>query len=184
MTSPISSSTISSYLASLQRPGRSNFAESPESTRIEVDPTRPRGRDGRPLEDAEVAEVESLKQADRQTREHEQAHQRVGRELIMGPASYTYRAGPDGKRYAVGGEVSIDTSPARTPEETVVKAERIHDTAMAPKDPSPQDRNVAALAQAMALEARIEAASRRNERKLAATYGVKDAAARLLEAIA
>ena len=184
MPSPISSSTISSYLANLQRPGRANFAESPESTRVEVEASRPRGRDGRPLDDAEVAEVESLKRADQQTREHEQAHRRVGRELVLGPASFTYRAGPDGRSYAVGGEVSIDTSPARTPEETVVKAERIHDTAMAPKDPSPQDRNVAALAQAMALEARIEAASKRNERRLAAAYGTKDAATRLLQAIA
>ena len=149
-----------------------------------MEPTRPRGRDGRPLQDAEVAEVENLKRADQQTREHEQAHRAVGRELIKGPAAYSYRAGPDGRSYAVGGEVSIDTSPARTPEETMAKAERIQDTALAPREPSPQDRNVAALAQAMALEARIEAASRRNERKLAATYGAKDAATQLLQAIA
>ena len=55
-------------------------------------------------------------------------------------------------------EVSIDVSPGRTPEETIPKAQHIRATALAPADPSPQDRSVAATASRMEGEARIELA--------------------------
>jgi hypothetical protein len=57
-------------------------------------------------------------------------------DLVRGAASFEYTTGPDGKRYAVGGEVSIDTTEGRTPEETVVQgAENLCNAAMAPADP-------------------------------------------------
>ena len=99
-------------------------------------------------------QVEALKKRDREVRQHEQAHLAVGRDLVRGGASYTYETGPDNKQYAVGGEVSIDTSPARTPEETIPKAQHIRATALAPAEPSPQDRSVAAQASRMENEAR------------------------------
>ncbi len=104
-----------------------------------------------------------LQQRDREVRAHEMAHVAAGAGLVTRGASYTYQRGPDGQRYAIGGEVQIDTSPGRTPEETLAKAERIRAAAMAPADPSPQDHAVAAQAGRMAMEARLEIAAQADE---------------------
>jgi hypothetical protein len=49
--------------------------------------------------------------------------------------------------YAVGGEVSIDTSPVKgDPQATIAKMEAIKRAALAPADPSGQDRSVASEA--------------------------------------
>ncbi len=110
------------------------------------------------LTPAEQQLVQQLKQTDRKVRDHEQAHLAVGADLVRSGPSYTYQTGPDKQRYAVSGEVSIDVSPGRTPEETIPKAQHIRATALAPADPSPQDRSVAATASRMEGEARIELA--------------------------
>lgn len=96
-----------------------------------------------------------LQARDRDVRAHEAAHMAAGAGLITRGASFTYETGPDGKRYAVGGEVGIDVSGGRTPEETLAKAERIRAAALAPAEPSAQDRQVAAEADQMAAEARM-----------------------------
>lgn len=84
--------------------------------------------------------------------------------LLINPASYTYQAGPDGNRYAVGGEVTIDTSPVSgNPEATIQKALQIQTAALAPADPSVQDRAVAASALQMAMAARMELAQQGEE---------------------
>ncbi|MFZ2853780.1 MAG: putative metalloprotease CJM1_0395 family protein [Rhodocyclaceae bacterium] len=100
--------------------------------------------------------VAKLKQIDQKVRAHEQAHISVGADLIRGGASFSYTTGPDNKRYAVSGEVTIDTSPGRTPEETIPKAQHIIATALAPADPSPQDHSVAAQAGRLESRARQE----------------------------
>ena len=105
-------------------------------------------------------QLDKLKATDRQVRAHEQAHMAAGGALVRGGASYSYQKGPDGQLYAVGGEVSIDVSPGRTPEETISKAAQIRAAALAPADPSGQDRNVAAGAARLEAEARAELASR------------------------
>lgn len=110
-------------------------------------------------------QVEVLKNTDRKVRAHEQAHLAVGADLVRGGASFTYETGPDNKRYAVGGEVSIDTSPGRTPEDTIPKAQHIRATALAPVDPSPQDRSVAAQASRMESDARLEVSAKQNAAK-------------------
>ncbi len=109
-----------------------------------------------PLTPEEQRQLENLRRIDEKVRAHEQAHLAVGRDLVRGGASYTYQTGPDNKRYAVAGEVSIDTSPGRTPEETVPKAQHIRETALAPADPSAQDRSIAAKATRMENDARAE----------------------------
>lgn len=108
-------------------------------------------------------QVDELKSVDRKVRAHEQAHLTVGGDLVLGGANYSYEQGPDGKRYAVAGEVRIDTSEARTPEETIPKAQRIRATALAPVDPSPQDRQVAAQATGMEQQALQEVAAAKAE---------------------
>jgi len=101
------------------------------------------------------AEVQRLKAVDQKVRQHEAAHQAAGAGLTSG-ANYQYVRGPDSKQYAVGGEVKIDVSPGQTPAQTLEKARRIQAAALAPADPSPQDRAVAAQAAQMAAEARME----------------------------
>lgn len=101
-----------------------------------------------------------LQQRDREVRAHEMAHLAAGAGIARGGPSYTYERGPDGRLYAVGGEVGIDTSPGRTPEETIERAQRIRAAALAPADPSPQDRQVAAAAGQMEMQARLELATR------------------------
>lgn len=108
------------------------------------------------LSDEAQATLRQLQATDRKVRAHELAHLAASGGLATGAPSYTYQKGPDGVNYAVGGEVSIDTSPAKTPEETIAKAATIIAAALAPADPSPQDRAVAAAASQLAQQARAE----------------------------
>lgn len=112
--------------------------------------------ESRQQQEAEQAVIDELAARDREVRQHEMAHQVAGGQYTGG-ATYTFERGPDGVMYAVGGEVSIDTSPVPgDPEATLQKAQIIERAAMAPVDPSPQDLRVAASARAMAAEARAE----------------------------
>ncbi|HRQ95679.1 MAG TPA: putative metalloprotease CJM1_0395 family protein, partial [Candidatus Accumulibacter phosphatis] len=114
------------------------------------------------LSEADRQRLQSLQRSDRLVRAHEMAHVAAGGSLVRSGASFSYAIGPDGQRYAVGGEVGIDTSPGRSPEETLDKAARIRAAALAPADPSPQDRQVAAMATRMAMQASMELALRRD----------------------
>jgi hypothetical protein len=91
-----------------------------------------------------------------------QAHVSVGGQYAGSP-QYEYERGPDGRQYAVGGEVSIDISEASTPEETIRKAQQVKAAALAPAEPSAQDLRVATEATQIALEARNEIASDKAE---------------------
>lgn len=115
------------------------------------------------LSPEQQAEVSKLQKVDQEVRQHEMAHMAAGAGMVTSGASYTYTRGPDGRNYAVAGEVSIDTSPGRTPEESIARAERIRAAALAPADPSPQDRSVAAEAAQMAAQARQELAAAKQE---------------------
>lgn len=112
---------------------------------------------GKKLSEEEQREVEKLKQRDTEVRQHEQAHIAASGGHAKGGASFEYQTGPDGKRYAVGGEVSIDTSPVRNnPDATIQKAQTLKRAALAPAQPSGQDRAVAAAAAKMEQEAQME----------------------------
>jgi hypothetical protein len=111
---------------------------------------------------AETLQIEKLKSRDREVKAHEMAHAAAGGALAGAP-KFNYTTGPDGKRYAISGEVSIDTSLGRTPEETLEKARVIQAAANAPAEPSAQDRRVAQQAAQMAQQARAELLSEQNE---------------------
>ena len=111
--------------------------------------------------------AQQLQRTDRNVRAHEQAHLSVGADLVRGGPTYSYQTGPDNQRYAVGGEVSIDASPARTPEATIPKAQHIRATALAPSDPSSQDQSVAAAASMMEVNAQIELDVQRRDEAVA-----------------
>ena len=90
--------------------------------------------------------LQDLKARDREVRAHEQAHASVGG-IYAGSPQYDYVTGPDGQRYAVGGQVKIDVSPVPDdPEATIEKMIVVKQAALAPREPSPQDRRVAQTA--------------------------------------
>jgi hypothetical protein len=108
---------------------------------------------------AEQRDLQRLRNLDRQVRAHELAHVAVGGRYVTSGASFDYQTGPDGRRYAVGGEVGIDTSEVPgNPQATLAKAQIILRAALAPANPSAQDRRVAAEAVATIQQARIEIA--------------------------
>lgn len=123
------------------------------------EPARPNatlGADGKPLDEPQQKQVEALKARDSEVRQHEQAHLTSGGALAGGGATYTYQQGPDGKQYAIGGEVGIRLARGSTPQETISNAQTVQRAALAPADPSGQDRAVAAAAAQMEQQARIE----------------------------
>ncbi len=112
--------------------------------------------------------INDLSARDREVRAHEQAHSAVGGQYAGAP-SYEFKRGPDGVNYAIGGEVSIDTSPEQTPEQTIRKAQIVRRAALAPAEPSPQDRSVAAQATQMESQAQRDLAVQRREQAEAAS---------------
>ncbi|HEY0715108.1 MAG TPA: putative metalloprotease CJM1_0395 family protein, partial [Polyangia bacterium] len=108
---------------------------------------------GRPLTKEQEAEVEALRQRDAEVRAHEAAHMAAAG-AMGGGASFDYQVGPDGRHYAVGGEVPVRTGHASSPEEAIRNAAQLRAAALAPAQPSAQDRAVAAEAAAMEAAAR------------------------------
>ncbi len=113
--------------------------------------------------DEERAKVEALERRDREVRAHEAAHVAASAGHA-GTPRYEYEVGPDGKRYAVDGQVSVDVAPVRgDPEATVRKMEQIQRAALAAADPSAADRQIVAQAAQVAQRARAELAAEKYE---------------------
>ena len=107
--------------------------------------------------------IRTLSQREAEVHAHENAHSAVGGQYA-GSASYTYQRGPDGVNYAVGGEVSIDVSAIPgDPAATLQKMQLVQRAALAPAEPSAQDRKVAALAAQQANQARAELATQQGD---------------------
>lgn len=101
-------------------------------------------------------QVQDLVERDKEVRTHEQAHQSAGGEYASSP-TYQFTQGLDGKRYATGGEVQIDTSVVPgDPAATIAKMQQIRSAALAPAEPSAQDLAVARSAAASEAKARKE----------------------------
>jgi len=114
------------------------------------------------LEDRQ--QIRLLSERDREVRNHEQAHKTAGGNLA-GAASFTYERGPDGNSYAVGGEVPISLSSSGDPEQVKENAQRVQQAALAPVEPSSQDRRVAAAAAQIELEAQQDITQLASEAK-------------------
>lgn len=118
------------------------------------------GGDSLTLSPQAKALVDKLQARDADVRSHEEAHVAAGGNLITSGVSFSYEKGPDGRMYAIGGDVGIDTSPVSgNPQATVAKAQRIEAAALAPADPSGQDESVASQAAAMAANALAQEAA-------------------------
>ncbi len=139
----IASLTTTSPRGELQRTDPADSSADPESSRSraghEVDRILKTGDD---LSTGERERVAELKKVDREVRAHEQAHLTRAGPYVTGGPTFTYVTGPDGRRYAVAGEVKLDMSPEEDPEATLRKAEAIQAAAVAPAEPSGQYRAV------------------------------------------
>ncbi|MDR1963735.1 MAG: hypothetical protein LBQ50_08145 [Planctomycetaceae bacterium] len=111
----------------------------------------------------EQQQVQELKARDQEVRTHEAAHVTAGGRYVTGGPTYTYQTGPDGKSYAVGGEVGIDTSEVSgDPAATIRKMQTVAAAALAPAQPSGQDQKVAAAAHQKEAQARAELSQQNN----------------------
>lgn len=109
-----------------------------------------------PLSEEDKQQVQQLKQRDSEVRAHERAHMAAGAGLVQGGASFTFQRGPDGRMYAVGGEVKVDTSAESDPDQTIRKMQQVKQAALAPAEPSGADQSVAARASQVEAQARQE----------------------------
>ena len=142
------------YVAVSERQGRGQQQGGQEGN-------KEKGSDGQSRQQqAQQKEIEALKARDQEVRAHEQAHQGAGGQYAASP-SFTLSPGPDGKRYATGGAVQIDITPvAGDPAATIRKMQQVRSAALAPAEPSGQDRSVAAKASQLEAKARGEQASK------------------------
>ena len=125
---------------------RENARENTGRLKQKADETPDKETDARGLTKEEQAIVQALQKRDAEVRSHEQAHAAVGGSYASAP-TYTTQRGPDGKLYAIGGEVMIDASPIpNDPEATIAKMQIVARAALAPANPSSQDLSVAAQA--------------------------------------
>jgi hypothetical protein len=139
---------------SLSQKGRelSTIQEAPVTSEQEdKEPTQPKqpdtkGSNQQPLDEAELRQVQQLKQRDTEVRTHEQAHLSTAGQYAAGGPSFSYKTGPNGKRYAVGGSVPIDMGKESTPAATIMKMRTVKRAALAPANPSAADRQIAAQA--------------------------------------
>jgi len=121
--------------------------------------------------------LHKLQARDAEVRAHEGAHIAASGGMASAP-SYTYQIGPDGHRYAIGGEVRLTVPRGGTPEARLRIAEQMRSAAMAPASPSSQDQAVAAAAMQQISRARAaieeEAAIEREEMMAAEPNGSEE----------
>lgn len=134
-----------------------NNAQSEQTSN--TDPKKPNGE---AFTEAELAKIEDLKARDEEVRVHENAHKTAGGQFAGSP-SYSYTTGPDGKRYITDGEVSIDLGEESDPQATIDKMQQVKRAALAPAQPSGQDRNVYNQANQIEAQARQDLNEQKRE---------------------
>lgn len=148
---------------------RGSAEEATEASEVDVEQIKNEMRDKvekhieQKQQQLELEQVQTLKARDLEVRNHEQAHAAIGGKHA-GQPEYTFTKGPDGVNYATEGEVSIDVAPIPgNPEATLAKMQTVRAAALAPAEPSGQDRQVAAEADRIAAQARQELTQQNKE---------------------
>ncbi|QDF29078.1 putative metalloprotease CJM1_0395 family protein [Halarcobacter anaerophilus] len=88
--------------------------------------------------------ISKFEKLDEQTKAHEQLH--ASKAATTTPINYTYQLGPDGKLYATGGFVRMDTSIPEDEASANVKLQQLQDAASAPSELSGADMQIARTA--------------------------------------
>jgi len=134
---------------------RVDGSPTPETTVDEADVAA--DSETNPANDKEL--VSKLEARNREVIAHEATHMAAAGGYIKGAPSYTYQIGPDGKSYAIGGEVTVDMSPIPgNPRATITKMMAIRAAALSPSEPSGQDMSVAAAAAQIEAQAQAQLA--------------------------
>ena len=136
--------------------------ESSNETKNKQEQENSTTKDSTQLSNEEKAQLAELKAADSRVKAHEAAHQ--SGPAASGGASFTYKKGPDGVMYAVGGEVPVRIETGSTPQESIMNLQGVIATALAPADPSPQDVSIASKARVMMMKAQQELAQEIQEK--------------------
>ncbi len=120
------------------------------------------------LTQQEKQEVAKLKATDAEVKVHENAHKAAAGGLRTSAPNYEYETGPDGKKYAVAGDVNVSYSQSSDPEENLKNAQQLKAAALAPAEPSSQDRKVAMKAEREIAKARqeIQEERQKNEKEV------------------
>ncbi len=92
------------------------------------------------LDPAQREHLRRLQARDRRVRAHEQAHNLAGGGQVAPAVRYRYQTGPDGRRYAVGGQVHAPAGGGGSPEKALEHSADLRRAAVAPTRPSYQDR--------------------------------------------
>lgn len=95
---------------------------------------------------------------DVQVRSHEHTHPVTTGRHASGSISYSYQIAPDGRPYAVGGHLNVDTSANRPRKKQSRRCRQSWPQHLHRWIPSPQDRQVAGRASATLAKARVEMA--------------------------
>ena len=98
--------------------------------------------------------LDKFKNTDSNIRGHEQAHAASG--TTTTPIQYNYQQGPDGKMYAVGGHVRLDTSIPDDPKAASVKLDEIKRSATVSSDMSGADANISIQANLMKMKLQLQ----------------------------
>ncbi len=111
---------------------------------------------GKKLSREEQKEVERIKRIDREVKRREVAHRAVAGNYARGSISFEYVTGPDGKKYAAEGHITIDARPIlNNPKASIRKAQAIRSAKLDSGDAA-LDRSVSAEVAKMEREARIK----------------------------
>jgi hypothetical protein len=143
----------------------------------EVEPPDPSNTDHYDDEDLSAEDkrkLQDLKRKDKEVRRQEQIRRAVAGPVARGGPRYRYVEGPDGKKYAISGEIVLDTyfgDVLSNPEAALKKARRVRRAALS-GNPSARDRQIASKAtQVEAKARRILAQKKENqEARKEATY--------------
>ncbi|GLQ06340.1 putative metalloprotease CJM1_0395 family protein [Sneathiella chinensis] len=142
-------------------PEQASTAKTADAAQAESEPKKS-AANRMEFSEAEQEQIDALQDRDREVRAHEQAHAVAGGQYAGAPR-YEYQIGPNGQRYAIGGEVKIDTAPIpNNPAATIAKMEVVIKAALAPAEPSAQDRAVAAAATQKLMDAQTEMLAEKN----------------------
>ncbi|MEW6989850.1 putative metalloprotease CJM1_0395 family protein [Colwelliaceae bacterium 6441] len=139
-------------------PSREDPQQREQSSGKEVDSSVHKEQQASKEEAQEQQIISELKHRDKEVRAHEAAHASVGG-ATTGSPSYSFEMGPDGKKYAVEGEVAVDLSSVPgDPRATINKMQKVYAAALAPAQPSAQDVKVANAASKKIVQAQSELA--------------------------
>lgn len=108
-------------------------------------------------------QIAELKARDAEVKSHEQAHRAAAAGISASAPSYEYETGPDGKKYAVGGEVNLSFVQGGDLRSNIANAQAMKAAALAPSQPSGQDMAVARAAERMIAEAKQQLAQQQAE---------------------